>query len=295
MLIFSTASSSFTLHNSNVGPLDVLVIDEAAQLKECELVIPLRLEGIKHAILVGDKMQLPSMVQSSVCKKAGFGLSLFERLVTLGHEKHLLNTQYRMHPSISRFPNSRFHSDKLLDGPNVTDARYNDDFSDLIFGCYAFVNVDDGREEADCAGNSKKNLVEVGVVLHLIQNLFDSWQSKCDTNKRITIGVISPYAAQISVIKEKVGMRYDKHEGFEVRVKSVDGFQGKEDDVIILATVRCNAKGSVGFMDNIQRTNVAITREKHCLWIVGSVSTLSKSIWCKHRLGITNFVGIKCK
>ncbi|KAJ3682017.1 hypothetical protein LUZ60_014590 [Juncus effusus] len=281
VLIFSTASSSFMLHNSDVGPLDVLVIDEAAQLKECESVIPLRLGGIKHAILVGDEMQLPSMIKSMVCKKAGFGVSLFERLVMLGHEKHLLGTQYRMHPSISWFPNSQFYADKLLDGSNVMDGQYNENFSDLIFGSYAFINVADGREEADCIGNSRRNLVEVAVVLQLIQGLFESWKRKSDKDKRLTVGVISPYAAQIKVIQEKVGIRYDAHDGFDVRVKSVDGFQGEEDDIIILSTVRCNAKAAVGFMENIQRTNVAITRAKHCLWIVGSASTLLKSgtVW----------------
>ncbi|KAK9950673.1 hypothetical protein M0R45_006150 [Rubus argutus] len=104
-LIFCTASTSAKLHSvEGPRPLELLVIDEAAQLKECESAIPLQLSGLRHAILVGDERQLPAMVQSKISSKADFGRSLFERLAKLGHKKHLLNVQYRMHPSISLFP-----------------------------------------------------------------------------------------------------------------------------------------------------------------------------------------------
>ncbi|XP_042479829.1 probable helicase senataxin, partial [Macadamia integrifolia] len=108
-LIFCTASSSAKLHTDGMKPLDILVIDEAAQLKECESAIPLQLPGVRHAILIGDERQLPAMVQSKISKEAEFGRSLFERLVSMGHKKHLLNIQYRMHPSISLFPNTEFY------------------------------------------------------------------------------------------------------------------------------------------------------------------------------------------
>ncbi|KAK1281543.1 hypothetical protein QJS10_CPB22g01221 [Acorus calamus] len=107
-----------------VEPLELLVIDEAAQLKECESLIPLQLTGIRHAILIGDVCQLPAMVKSKVCDEAGFGRSLFERLSSLGHKKHLLDVQYRMHPSISRFPNAMFYDSKISDGSNVTEISY---------------------------------------------------------------------------------------------------------------------------------------------------------------------------
>ncbi|CAK9326804.1 unnamed protein product [Citrullus colocynthis] len=116
-LFFCTVSSSFKLHSKSLEPLKALVIDEAAQLKECESVIPMHLADIKHAILTGDECQLPAMVESKVSDGAGFGRSLFERLSSLGHPKHLLNVQYRMHPSISLFPNSKFYSSLTSDGP----------------------------------------------------------------------------------------------------------------------------------------------------------------------------------
>ena len=107
-----------------------------------------------------------------MCKEAGFGISLFERLVVLNFEKHLLNIQYRMNPCISLFPNAQFYEKKILDGPNVLSFSYNKDYTSLPFGSYTFINITDGREEKEGAGNSWRNLVEVAVVLHLIQTIF---------------------------------------------------------------------------------------------------------------------------
>ncbi|XP_072988634.1 uncharacterized protein [Typha latifolia] len=277
-IIFCTVSSSSLLHHVEMDPLDVLVLDEAAQLKECELLIPLRLNLLKHAVLVGDERQLRSMVKSQVCKEAGFGISLFERLVSLGFVKHLLDMQYRMHPDISLFPNTMIYEKKILDGPNVKDSCYNNHFLDFIFGPYSFINITDGREESDDIGHSRKNMVEVAIVLYLVRILFKSWDN---IRHKLSIGVVSPYASQVNEIKEKLGGKYDSYDGFVVRVKSVDGFQGEEDDVIILSTVRSNSKGNIGFLADNQRTNVALTRAKHCLWILGNASTLSRSgtIW----------------
>ncbi|KAI7748573.1 hypothetical protein M8C21_000112 [Ambrosia artemisiifolia] len=205
-LIFCTISTSYKLrHAVKMKPLEVLVIDEAAQLKEAESIIPLRLPAIKHAILIGDECQLPAMVSSTACSESGFGRSLFGRLTSLGHSKHLLEEQYRMHPSIT-------------------------------------------------------------------------WQN---SRKRVTIGVVSPYGAQVDSIQEKLAHKYEKHDGFSVTANTIDGFQGGEEDIIILSTVRSNSHGSVGFLSSDQRTNVALTRARHCLWILGNERTLSNSdcVW----------------
>ncbi|KAM7523913.1 hypothetical protein LguiA_013815 [Lonicera macranthoides] len=155
-LIFCTASSSAKLHTEGPTPIELLVIDEAAQLKECESAIPLQLPGLCHAILVGDERQLPAMVQSK---------------------------------------------------------------------------------------------------------------------------------AQVFAIKEKLGNLYsaDPDCDFSVNVSSVDGFQGSEEDVIIISTVRSNGNGSIGFLSNLQRTNVGLTRARYCLWVLGNEATLvnSRSVWKK--------------
>ncbi|XP_044967800.1 uncharacterized protein LOC123427746 [Hordeum vulgare subsp. vulgare] len=273
-LLFCTASSSYRLHHMEIAPLDVLIVDEAAQVRECELVIPLRLHWLKHLVLVGDDCQLSAMVKSKVCKEAGFETSLFGRLVMLKFDKHLLNIQYRMNPCISLFPNAQFYERKILDGPNVLSPSYNKDYTCLPFGSYTFINVTDGREDKEGTGNSRRNMVEVAVVLHLIHTIFKSWKK---TDQGLSIGVVSPYKAQVDAIKSRLGKKYDTCEGFHVRVKSVDGFQGEEDDIIILSTVRSNGRGVVGFLADNQRTNVALTRARHCLWIVGNAHTLYKS------------------
>jgi superfamily I DNA and/or RNA helicase len=80
--------------------------------------------------------------------------------------------------------------------------------------------------------------------------------------QKLSVGVISPYAAQVVAIREKLGRKYDNLDGFAVKVKSIDGFQGGEEDIIIISTVRCNSYGSIGFVSNHQRTNVALTRAR---------------------------------
>ncbi|KAG5240587.1 P-loop containing nucleoside triphosphate hydrolases superfamily [Salix suchowensis] len=267
-LFFCTASSSYKLHSLPIEPLNYLVVDEAAQLKECESTIPLQLPGIRHAILIGDECQLPAMVESNVCDKAGFGRSLFERLSSLGHSKHLLDMQYRMHPAISCFPNSEFYFNQILDAPNVKRKSYKKHYiPGPMFGPYSFINVIGGREELDDVGHSRKNMVEVAIVLKLLRGLYKAW-----SGQKVRVGVISPYTAQVVAIQEKL-----------VKVSSIDGFQGGEEDIIIISTVRSNRGGAIGFMSDPRRINVALTRARHCLWILGNERTLSnsESIWEK--------------
>ncbi|XP_050364089.1 uncharacterized protein LOC126782808 isoform X2 [Argentina anserina] len=281
-IIFCTASTSARLHAEAIKPLEILVIDEAAQLKECESVIPLQLPGLRHAILIGDERQLPAMVKSKIAESAGFGRSLFERLFQLGHKKHLLNVQYRMHPSISQFPKKKFYNNQILDGPNVRKGSYQKCFLEgKFFGPY-FINIADGKEEFG-RGHSPKNMVEVAVVCQIVLSLYKEFTQ---TRKKVSVGIISPYNAQVYEIEERVKEYCKDHiagTDFSVSVRSVDGFQGGEEDVIIISTVRCNWNGSIGFLSNPQRANVVLTRARHCLWILGNGPTLcnSNSIWKK--------------
>ncbi|CAN1165210.1 Probable helicase MAGATAMA 3 [Linum perenne] len=283
VLIFCTAASSHRLLPKDISKemasLQVLVIDEAAQLKECESALALQLKGLNHAILIGDECQLPPMVQSQACAESGYGRSLFERLTLLGHPRHLLNVQYRMHPSISCLPNSMFYSSKIQDGPNVKESGYEKCFlPGPMFGPYSFLNVKGGSEFTDYVGRSKKNMVEASIVLKLVQNLHKAWMV---SKEKLSVGVISPYAAQVAEIQRKLGRSFERIDGFTVKVRSVDGFQGGEEDIIIISTVRSNSRGAIGFLSNGQRANVALTRARHCMWILGSETTLMKSgsVW----------------
>ncbi|KAL4299539.1 hypothetical protein AHAS_Ahas17G0111000 [Arachis hypogaea] len=280
-LIFCTASSSVKLFTKGMTQLKFLVVDEAAQLKECESTVPLQLPGLRHCVLIGDEKQLPALVKSKIAEKTEFGRSLFERLVILGNEKHMLNIQYRMSPSISLFPSEEFYEGKLSDAPILSYLSYNKKFLEgEIYGSYSFINVAKGREQIGL-GHSTKNTVEAAVISEIVGNLYKEFVR---TKKKTSIGIISPYNAQVYEIQEKVKNYTSVSDpDFSLSVRSVDGFQGGEEDIIIISTVRANGAGKVGFLSNRQRTNVALTRARYCLWIVGNGSTLfnSDSIWRK--------------
>ncbi|XVF06351.1 hypothetical protein REPUB_Repub06bG0040500 [Reevesia pubescens] len=281
-LIFCTASSSSKLNKERARPLEFLVIDEAAQLKECESTIPFQLPGLSHAVLIGDERQLPAMIQSKISDAAEFGRSLFGRLVLLGQKKQLLNVQYRMHPAISSFPNKEFYDGKILDATIVKNRSHEKRFlNGSMYGAYSFINVAYGKEQFDYR-HSPKNMVEVALVCEIVASLFKEFTGK---KQRLCIGVISPYKAQVHAIQEKIEKKYAGYadSGFSVSIRSVDGFQGGEEDVIIISTVRCNINGSIGFLSNHQRANVALTRARHCLWILGNEATFVKSgsVWKK--------------
>uniref|UniRef100_A0A2N9ENH7 DNA2/NAM7 helicase-like C-terminal domain-containing protein n=1 Tax=Fagus sylvatica TaxID=28930 RepID=A0A2N9ENH7_FAGSY len=252
--------------------------------------------GLRHAILVGDERQLPAMVKSKVSEEAEFGRSLFQRLVLLGHKKDLLKVQHRMHPSISLFPNRMFYENQILDGPNVKERSYDRRFlQGNMYGSYSFINVAHGKEEFD-KSHSLRNMIEVAVASEIVASLFKVIEFHNSLffllilpllknpvrTKKVKVGIISPYKAQVYAIEEKV-KKYnaDSNSDFSISVRSVDGFQGGEEDVIIMSTVRSNMNGVVGFLKNHQRTNVALTRARHCLWILGNEATLTKkfSIW----------------
>ncbi|KAL0749127.1 hypothetical protein Bca101_031130 [Brassica carinata] len=214
-IIFCTVSGASQMTVERTASIELLVVDEAAQLKECESVAALQLQGLRHVVLIGDELQLPAMVQS---KKAKFGRSLFERLVLLGHNKHLLDVQYRMHPSISLFPNMEFYDRKISDAAIVKERNYQKRFlQGNMFGSFSFINVGLGKEEFG-DGNSPKNMVE--------------------TKTKMNVGVISPYKGQTRAIQERIGDKYNNvsDQIFTLNVRSVDGFQGGEEDVIIIST-----------------------------------------------------------
>ncbi|KAG8083973.1 hypothetical protein GUJ93_ZPchr0010g9526 [Zizania palustris] len=281
-LIFCTASSSFELFRlQSVMPISILVIDEAAQLKECESLVPLLLPGIEHILLIGDENQLSSLVKSKIAKDADFGRSLYERLCTMGYRKHLLEVQYRMHPGINKFPNANFYNNRISDDPSVKQEDYVKSYlPGPIYGPYSFIHIENDMEMLDDLGQSSKNMVEVAVAATIVERLAKECYEK---RQRISVGVISPYTAQVIALQERLGKQFKNHEFLTVTVKSIDGFQGGEEDIILISTVRSNKNGKVGFLSDAGRINVALTRAKYCLWILGNGTTLlaSNSIWAE--------------
>ncbi|KAK1410598.1 hypothetical protein QVD17_37135 [Tagetes erecta] len=269
-LIFCTATGSSRLHTLDTN-VELLVVDEAGLLRECESVIPLQLSGLRDVVLIGDEQQLSATVKSKVKGTEKFGRSLFERLVLLKHTRHLLNVQYRMHPAISRFPNKEFYDDRLQNGPNVEVESYTKQFLEGdIFGSYSFIHLAQGKIEYDKT-YSGKNMVEVNVIVELLAKLHEESDNK---NQKISVGCIAPYKYQVTAIQNKIGKIYQGESDFSVKIDTVDGFQGREEDVIIISTVTGGADGSLGFLKTPQRANVALTRARHCLWILGNGDTL---------------------
>nr|XP_011458219.1 PREDICTED: uncharacterized protein LOC105349666 [Fragaria vesca subsp. vesca] len=128
-------------------------------------------------------------------------------------------------------------------------------------------------------GRSRKNMVEVAIVSQILRDLYKEW---VDSKHNISIGVVSPYAAQLVAHEEKLGHEYNNLDGSIVKVKTVDGFQGGgEEDVIIFSTVRSNCQQSLEFISKLQKINVALTRARHWLWILGNERTLcdNESVW----------------
>ncbi|WOL07353.1 hypothetical protein Cni_G16093 [Canna indica] len=226
-LVFCTASTSAKLYQLEVKkPFELVVIDEAAQLKECESLIPLQISSVRHAVLIGDECQLPSLVKSKVSERAMLGRSLFERLSSLRHNKHLLNVQYRMHPSISLFPNAYFYDKKILDGPNVAQISHRRTYLvGPMYGPYSFINIEHGIESLDSLGRSRKNDIEAVVIFQILTNLRIGTMRR---RQKLSVGVICPYSAQVLAIQERIGKTNQLNPYMSVKVNSIDEFQAED-------------------------------------------------------------------
>uniref|UniRef100_A0A8R7VG90 Helicase MAGATAMA 3 n=1 Tax=Triticum urartu TaxID=4572 RepID=A0A8R7VG90_TRIUA len=176
-IILCTACTSSQLsHGRKLGelkPIDLLVVDEAEQLRESELSMPLR-TGVRRAVLIGDESQLPALVKRKVSVDADFERSLFERLISLGHPRHLLDVQYRMHPEISKFPLSRFYLGKVIDGPNILERDYERKLlAGPMYGPYSFIDIKGRTESSGEHGMSLSNTAEAAAVTRIVERLFN--------------------------------------------------------------------------------------------------------------------------
>lgn len=243
-----------------------VVVDEAAQIIEPACLIPLA-KGSVQVVMVGDQCQLPATVLSHEAQRAGLDVSLFDRLISMGMEVHMLSIQYRMHPLIAEFPSWRFYGHKLETGVRPED-RPPLPLQGLDLGTMAIVHV--GAAEHS-QGLSKSNDAEADCVEYLVRAI----KAKCALSE---VGVITPYSAQVMRIKQV--LRNLGSEAEQVQVSSVDAFQGSEKEAIVLSMVRSNLRGDIGFVADWRRLNVAATRAKRLLVVVGNITTLSQhALW----------------
>eukprot|EP00899_Mesostigma_viride_P025252 jgi/Mesvir1/5911/Mv00680-RA.1 len=278
-IVFCTvATAGRDLLREKAGVFHTVVVDEAAQLVEAETSILLASTAtmcMEQLVLLGDPMQLPATVLSSNAKACGYDRSLFERLQLNGWPVLLLDTQYRMHPDISCWPNLAFYNGRIRDAPSVCSPqlhRQHDMWrAQVLQGApraFAFVDVPMGHEEWDGAGNASfLNRLEEVVARGLVRKLTASMSGG---ERTLKIGIISPYKAQVLRIEEELST------GYAADVQTVDGFQGQERDVIIFSAVRANSSGHVGFLCDHRRLNVAITRARHMCIVLGNVKTLQR-------------------
>ena len=301
-IILSTCVSSgenyLNMAISKENPFDYIVIDECAQGTECLCWVPI-LQG-KKAILAGDHLQLPPTIKS---KNAEYVLSytLFDRMISTYGDKvtRLLDTQYRMNEKIMKFSSEELYEDKLIADKNVKNhtlkdlisERYKNDKNILEeinslddFGIFdkplVLLNTSglEFFETKDPETLSSFNIGETDLCKRMVDYLKDKLKAE---NK--DIGIITPYSAQVANLSHKITQ--DEYRGLEI--STVDGFQGREKEIIILSLVRSNQKHQVGFLSDKRRLNVAITRPRRMLVVIGDIDTITngnenENLFLKH-------------
>lgn len=249
-----------------------VLIDESTQSAEPECLIPLVL-GCKQVVLVGDHQQLGPVVMSKRAAKAGLNQSLFERLVILGVVPVRLQVQYRMHPALSEFPSNMFYEGSLQNGVTMHQRiRREVDFPWPVGERPMMFWSNLGNEEISASGTSYLNRTEASNVEKIVTRFFKAGVKPED------IGIITPYEGQRSFVVQNMANSgsFKKDLYREIEVASVDAFQGREKDYIVLSCVRSNEHQGIGFLSDPRRLNVALTRARYGLVILGNPKVLAK-------------------
>ena len=257
-VILATNSSSALEAIARVK-FDVAVIDEASQATIPSVLIPIA--KAHRFILAGDHKQLPPTIISD--RAGALSKTLFEELIRIyPFKSQLLNIQYRMNSLLMKFPNEEFYDNGLKSDSSVDDIKIRDildshqDEEALLF--IDTSDIADNRERHLKDSKSIVNEIEAEIAIRIADDYLSDGVNESD------IGIISPYADQVKIIQENT----------EIEVKTVDGFQGREKEIIIISTVRSNDNGNIGFLSDLRRLNVAITRAKRKLIIIGNKDTL---------------------
>ena len=278
-IICATLSGSGNERFQNLNiEFETVIIDEAAQSIELSALIPLKY-GCSKCILVGDPKQLPPTVLSREAARFQYEQSLFVRM-QMNHPQsvHLLDTQYRMHPEISSFPSRMFYDAKLLDGPDMAGLRKQPWHESEILSPYRFFDVRGAHQSAP-KGHSLINLAEIDVALHLFNRLIADFRGY-DFNGKV--GIITPYKSQLRELRSRFAQRYGEQILTSVAFNTTDAFQGRETEIIIFSCVRASNSKGIGFLSDIRRMNVGITRAKSSLWVLGnSQSLMQGEFWGK--------------
>ncbi|MGZ3885723.1 MAG: DEAD/DEAH box helicase, partial [Bacteroidia bacterium] len=252
-----------------------LFFDEASQALEPMVWIPLL--KCNRVIFSGDHFQLPPVVKSIAAKKEGLDVTMLDRCMKLQNVSSLLTRQYRMHNAIMSFSNAYFYENKLEADISVVDAVI-DVNSEADILSLPVELIDTAGCSFDEVQNpetlSLMNRGEADVLFKHLQSLAEQY-NYTDPAYKLSVGIISPYKEQIELLKEKE--REFDHSVYpisSVAVKTIDGFQGEERDVIYISLVRSNPDSEIGFLSDIRRMNVALTRAKKKLVVIMDTATI---------------------
>ena len=250
-----------------------LFIDEAAQALEAACWIPIR--KASRVVLAGDHCQLPPTIKSMAAKKGGLEVTLMERIVeNKPEEVTLLKMQYRMNDQIMRFSSDWFYHGEVESAPSVSHRGILD--YDLPIAWIDTSDID-AREEFVGETFGRINKTEAELTLAVLQHYFEKVGRTRILEERIDVGIISPYRAQVQYLRQLIRKReFFKPYRQLISVNTVDGFQGQERDVILISLVRANDEGQIGFLSDLRRMNVAITRARMKLIILGDTTTLAR-------------------
>ena len=278
-----------------------LFIDEAAQALEAACWIPIR--RVSRVIFAGDHCQLPPTVKSFAAMKAGLGKTLMERIVDNHPETvTLLKMQYRMNEEIMRFSSDWFYGNQVESAPEVKYRSILDldipmswidtsqfeecggrseegEYSDADISHSTLHTPPSSIFKEEFVGESfgRINKAEAELTLLVLEQYFQKIGKQRILDERLDVGVISPYRAQVQYLRRL----FKKKEFFKpyrslISVNTVDGFQGQERDIILISLVRANDEGQIGFLRDLRRMNVAITRARMKLIILGDASTMTR-------------------
>ena len=255
-----------------------LFIDEAAQALEAACWIPIR--KADRVILAGDHCQLPPTVKAPEALRAGLGHTLMQTIVKNKPDTvSLLKLQYRMNDEIMRFSSEWFYGGMLQSAPEV---KYRSilDFDTSI----EWINTEglDCNEEFIGENYGRINKSEAELSIEQLKGYITKIGRERFLDERIDVGMISPYKAQVQYLRRLVrNDAFFKPYRQAITINTVDGFQGQERDVILISLVRANEEGQIGFLNDLRRMNVAITRARMKLIILGDASTLTRHAFYK--------------
>ncbi|MFL5739751.1 MAG: AAA domain-containing protein [Flavisolibacter sp.] len=250
---------------------ETVVIDEAGQSIEPACWIPI-LKG-KKLIMAGDHFQLPPTIKSVEAARQGLETTLMEKSVSLHPETVvLLEEQYRMHRDIMGFSSREFYQDRLKANASVADRLLFNGDQPLLFVDTAGCGFEEKWE-----GTSISNPEEAELLIRHLKQLVETLKSVHADNGFPNIAVISPYKHQVEVLKEKLNGDPELSEIISsISINTIDSFQGQERDVVYISMTRSNGENTIGFLSEIRRMNVAMTRAKKKLVVVGDSATLSQ-------------------